>query len=137
MADNEAIVRAFLAAWSERDARKLADFFSEDTVVWNDARNTVRGREALHEHFGAHLSVITDCDIEVTQTAVSGNFVFTERVDRLTIAGAPITLPVTGVFEVNDAGEITAWRDYFDLSDVMRQLEAAGVPTDGTATPPA
>jgi len=28
MSDNETVVREFIAAWSEGDARKLADFFT-------------------------------------------------------------------------------------------------------------
>jgi uncharacterized protein (TIGR02246 family) len=56
MSDSEAVVRDFIAAWSEGDARKLADFFTEDAEVWNDGRNIVRGREAIHEHFTMQLS---------------------------------------------------------------------------------
>jgi len=130
MSDNETVVREFIAAWSEGDARKLADFFSEDAVVWNDGRNTVRGREAIHEHFTMQLSACTDCDFEITQTAVSGNTVFNERIDRMKIVGAPIELPVAGVFEVDDAGKLTAWRDYFDLNTVMTQVSAAGMGGD-------
>ena len=130
MSDNETVVREFIAAWSEGDARKLADFFTEDAVVWNDGRNTVRGREAIHEHFTMQLSACTDCDFEITQTAVSGNTVFNERIDRMKIVGAPIELPVAGVFEVDDAGKLTAWRDYFDLNTVMTQVSAAGMGGD-------
>jgi len=130
MSDNETVVREFIAAWSEGDARKLADFFTEDAVVWNDGRNTVRGREAIHEHFTMQLSACTDCDFEITQTAVSGNTVFNERIDRMKIVGAPIELPVAGVFEVDDAGKLTAWRDYFDLNTVMTQVSAAGIGGD-------
>ena len=133
MSDNETVVREFIAAWSEGDARKLADFFTEDAVVWNDGRTTVRGREAIHEHFAAQLSVCTDCEFEITETAVSGNTVFNERIDRMKIAGAPTELPVAGVFEVDEAGKVTAWRDYFDLNSVMTQLSAAGIGGDPSA----
>ena len=130
MSDNEAVVRDFIAAWSEGDARKLADFFTEDAVVWNDGRTTVRGREAIHEHFTMQLSGCTDCDFEITKTVASGNTVFNERIDRMKIVGAPIELPVAGVFEVDDAGKLTAWRDYFDLNTVMTQVSAAGIGGD-------
>lgn len=134
MTDKETIVREFIAAWSEGDARKLADFFTEDAVVWNDGRTTVRGREAINEHFKMQLTACTDCNFEITQSAVSGNVVFNERIDRMKIVGAPIELPVAGVFEVDDEGKLTAWRDYFDLNIVMATLSAAGIGGDQPAT---
>src|ERR1051325_588045 len=130
MTDKEAVVRGFLRSWGDGDARKLADFHSENAAVWNDARTTVRGREAIHEHYKLHLSVVTDCVIEVTALVVSGDTVFTERVDRMKVAGADLELPVAGVFEVDEAGKITAWRDYFDLLTVMEALKKAGVEVD-------
>ncbi|HLW18098.1 MAG TPA: SgcJ/EcaC family oxidoreductase [Actinomycetota bacterium] len=130
MSDNETVVRDFIVAWSQGDARKLADFFTDDAVVWNDGRTTVRGRDAIHEHFTMQLSACTDCDFEITQTAVTGSTVFNERIDRMKIVGVPVELPVAGVFELDDAGKLTAWRDYFDLSMLMTQLNAAGVGGD-------
>ena len=133
MADKEGVVLAFLAAWETGDARKLADFFADDAVVVNDVQTTVRGREAIYEHYNAQLSVITDCEFDILAVASIGNTVFTERIDRMKVTGAPIELPVAGVFEVDDAGKLTAWRDYFDLNTVMTQLNAAGVVGDPQA----
>jgi limonene-1,2-epoxide hydrolase len=130
MTDKETVVREFIAAWRESDARKLADFFTENAVVWNDGRTIVRGREAIHEHFKMQLTACTDCNFEITQSAVSGNVVFNERIDRMKIVRAPIELPVAGVFEVDDAGKLAAWRDYFDLNTVMAVLKAAGIGAD-------
>ena len=124
MTEKETVVRAFIDAWADGDAGKLADFFTEDAVVWNDGRTTVRGRDALQEHFKMQLTACTDCKFEILQSAVAGDLVFNERVDRMKIVGSPIELPVAGVFEVNDAGKIAAWRDYFDLNTVMEQVSA-------------
>jgi limonene-1,2-epoxide hydrolase len=49
------------------------------------------------------------------------------------IVGAPIELPVAGVFEVDEAGKLTAWRDYFDLNTVMTQVSAAEIGEDPNA----
>jgi limonene-1,2-epoxide hydrolase len=127
MSDKEAVVREFLARWDDGDARALADFFTDDAVVWNDTREYVRGRNAIFEHFKTQLLAVTDTDLEIRAVASTGNTVFTERIDRMKVVGVPIELPVTGVFEVNEAGKISAWRDYFDLNTVMTQLSAAGI----------
>ena len=140
MTDKETIVRAFLNAWGEGDARKLADYFTEDAVFQMMPRDAVHGRELIHEDFKAQLAWTTDCDFEVTTVATVGNTVFTERIDRMKVAAAPVELPVVGVFEVNDEGKFTAWRDYFDMNAVMTQLSAAGIAADadpqGPITPP-
>ena len=136
MSDKEVVVRGFLAGWRDGDARKLADFFTDDAAFQMMPRDEVRGREAIHEDFKAQLSWCTDCAFEITALAVSGNTVFTERIDRMKIAGAPVELPVVGVFEVDDAGKLTAWRDYFDMNAVMTQLSAAGIGGDPQGIPP-
>ena len=131
MTDKETIVRAFLADWSTGDERKLADYFTEDAVFQMMPRgDEVRGREAIHEDFKAQLSWCTDCAFEIIAFAVSGNTVFTERIDRMKITGAPVEVRVAGVFGVDDAGKLTAWRDYFDMNAVMTQLSAAGIGGD-------
>jgi len=49
----------------------------------------------------------------------TGN-VLTERTDRFLIKGKWVEVPVMGAFELRD-GKITAWRDYFDVNQVINQ----------------
>jgi limonene-1,2-epoxide hydrolase len=45
-----------------------------------------------------------------------------ERADVMRRKDAePISLPVTGVFEIED-GKIAAWRDYFDMATITSQF---------------
>ncbi len=39
----------------------------------------------------------------------------TERIDHFSKGGQTVSLPVMGIFDVQD-GVFAAWRDYFDLS---------------------
>jgi limonene-1,2-epoxide hydrolase len=138
MGDNAAIVREFLAAWGDGDARRLADYFTDDAVFQMMPRGeSVAGREAIHDDFKTQLDWVKDCDSEVKAVVSNDSTVFAERIDRMNIADAPIAIPVVGVFEFAADGKMTAWRDYFDMQQVMQQVAAAGVPTDGSATPPA
>ncbi len=57
----------------------------------------------------------------VRQTAV-GPIVMNERIDRFRIGETWIDLPVAGVFEVNDDGLISLWRDYFDMATMTDQV---------------
>ena len=44
---------------------------------------------------------------------------FVERLDRFSVGGKPVELPIAGVFEIRD-GKIAAWRDYFDMATWTR-----------------
>ncbi|HSV07975.1 MAG TPA: limonene-1,2-epoxide hydrolase family protein, partial [Candidatus Binatus sp.] len=61
-----------------------------------------------------------DLEAELLHVATLSNVVFTERVDRMTMAGKRVVLPCAGVMEIRD-GKIAAWRDYFDLATWQRQ----------------
>jgi limonene-1,2-epoxide hydrolase len=45
----------------------------------------------------------------------------TERVDHFLGNDGTLSLPVMGIIEVHD-GAITAWRDYFDLTQFTAQM---------------
>ena len=55
-----------------------------------------------------------------------GNVVYNERVDRFRFSGGWLELPVAGVFELDAAGKITLWRDYFDMASYQRQYAEVG-----------
>jgi len=46
--------------------------------------------------------------------------VFTERVDYSLRNGKWTPVPLVAVFELNEGGEITAWREYLDLANTAR-----------------
>jgi limonene-1,2-epoxide hydrolase len=49
--------------------------------------------------------------------------VFNERVDTLVMKnGKKADVRVAGMFELNDAGKIKVWRDYFDLATFTKQV---------------
>ena len=69
--------------------------------------------------------MVTDLDAVtfiVHREAATGNIVMNERTDRFVSADKQHDLPVTGVFEVNDDGEISLWRDYFDMAPVNAMM---------------
>ena len=60
---------------------------------------------------------------EILKSVHEGNFVFNSRVDTLTMKnGKKVELPVAGMFEIDSAGKIKVWRDYFDLKGFEKQL---------------
>jgi len=130
--ENESSVRDFLKAWDE--PKKLGDFFAEDSVFQMMARDPVHGRAAIAEELANQAAWATNFDLAVLNIASTGNVVLVERLDHFDMNGDTIKVPVVGVFECDDAGKFTAWRDYFDWDGMMQQVATAGIDTSAADT---
>ena len=119
MRDPETVVREFCSAWSRRSIDELLVYFTPDAVYHNMPLAPVSGLDGIREVLNLFVPPTEAIEFEVLHTAVRGNLVFTERIDRFTMGGRTIDLPVAGVFELRD-GRIAAWRDYFDLATWQR-----------------
>jgi len=120
--DAEKIVRDFCAAFGRQDLQEIVGFFSDDAVYHNIPMEPAVGRAAIEAVLAMFVAEGGDAEFELVHVASRGQAVLTERVDRLQVQGKPVEIRVMGTFELNDAGEITAWRDYFDLGQLMRQI---------------
>jgi limonene-1,2-epoxide hydrolase len=108
----EEVVRAELEAWSSLDVDQITAHFTPD-ATWFPAFTfpTYSGIEEIRQAVEGFVKDMTGFDAEIVYLAVTGNVVFTERVDRWSSRGKPREARGVGVFEV--AGDkITAWRDY-------------------------
>lgn len=106
-------VRAMLAAWSRLDPDEIASFFTDDIVYDNIPMRATHGQSELRALLAGLIATTGSHAYEVRQVASAGDLLFTERVDRYSLAGQPIALPVVGVFRV---------RDYFD-----KEMAGAGL----------
>ena len=122
MSNPESVVRAFCEAFTRQDIQELLGFFTEDAVYHNIPLAPAEGKPAIEATLKQFVDPSGRADFEIRHLAVAGRAVLTERVDRLTIGGKPVELPVMGTFEVDEAGKITAWRDYFDMGQLTSQL---------------
>lgn len=119
----ENIVRDFCKAFARQDLGELLGFFSEDAVYHNIPMDPPSvGKSAIETTLKMFVTEGGQGEFELVHLAVSGNVVLTERIDRLHVGGKPIEIKVMGTFELNDAGQITAWRDYFDMGQLMSQV---------------
>jgi limonene-1,2-epoxide hydrolase len=114
-------VTRFCDAWSRLDLDEIVGFLSDDAVYHNIPLDPVTGRDDIKATIAGFTGGVDRVEFEIRNTAVAGNVVLNERVDRFFGSGRTIELPVMGTFEVTD-GRITAWRDYFDLNQFMSQL---------------
>jgi limonene-1,2-epoxide hydrolase len=80
------------------------------------------GRDGLAATLRAFLDPALEVDWQLLRQVEVGSVVFNERLDRFRIGDGWLELPIAGVFEVDDTGRITLWRDYFDMGSYQRQM---------------
>lgn len=108
-------VDAFVAAWPTGDATPMAALFAEDASYRNGPHEPVHGRDAIAATLAGFMAMGGEVAVELIHVLADDHVVMTERIDHFVIHGKTYSLPVMGVFEV-DNGQIRAWRDYFDLA---------------------
>jgi limonene-1,2-epoxide hydrolase len=97
----------------------------------------IRGRKNILAEHRLMQEKVLDQKHEMKSWGSNGNTVFTERVDQSLRHGKWTPIPLVAVFELNDGGEIIAWREYLDLvntarshgmqvDDLMRSLKLPG-----------
>ncbi len=116
----ERVVSEFCAAWSRRDIDELLGYFTDDAVYHNMPMAPVQGDDAIRAVFDFFVTPAETIAWEIRHLAATGDVVLTERVDRFTMSGKQIELPIAGVFEIR-GGKLAAWRDYFDMTTWTRQ----------------
>jgi limonene-1,2-epoxide hydrolase len=126
MSPNTQRVRDFVAAWSRNDLDEIMGYFAPDAVYHNIPVDAVKGTDAIRKAIAAYSTTATEAEWVLHQIAENAHgVVLTERTDRFKIGGKWIELPVMGTFELRD-GLLTAWRDYFDMQQLVKQLPGAG-----------
>jgi len=122
------IVKAIIAAWSNKDVEAVLELITEDIVFFYAiGRAPARGKvemRALLEQLKGHQS---DLNWQIKNAAETGNVVMIEAVDQYTNpSGIIVQTPHMTTFEF-DGDLICGWRDYFDFSQLMR-LEQGEAP---------
>ena len=120
-AANDRLVRAFIAAWERRDTEHIVDAFADDGVYHSVPLTPIVGKDAIRQ-FVQGFEGRPPGTLEIHHQVASDRVVLHERTDRITLNGKPVTLPICGVFEIED-GRITAWREYFDLGPARAAYE--------------
>ena len=89
MADNEQVIRDFIAAWSRLDVEELVQYFCEDGTYYNMPTQPVTGHAALRPFISAFLKGWTSTEWDVLNLISKGDIVFAERLDRTLVGTKP------------------------------------------------
>jgi len=116
-----AIVESFFEAFHAKDLDRALAMMSDDVVYQNVPFPSDRGKPAVERTLRAFGKVMTGFEVRMKNIAARDGVVLTERVDVLTGPLVHLEIWVCGTFEVK-GGQITLWRDYFDLATAATQL---------------
>jgi limonene-1,2-epoxide hydrolase len=120
-AANDRLVRDFIAAWERRDSDFILDCFTEDAVYHSMPLSPIVGKTAIAAWVRGFEGTPSG-RLEIHHQVATDDVVMNERTDRITLNGHPVTLPISGVFEMR-GGRIRAWREYFDLTPAKAAYE--------------
>lgn len=82
------------------------------------------GPEGIKGLLGPMVGGIDEVEWVIHRQVADAGTVVNERTDRFRMGETWMELPVVGIFEVNDEGRISLWRDYFDMTTFSEQLAA-------------
>ncbi|WP_285709972.1 limonene-1,2-epoxide hydrolase family protein [Erythrobacter oryzae] len=120
MPDKLATVHRVISAIAAKDYDKALPFFTEDCEYTNLPMGSVIGPEGVRAVLEPFFAPTIENELVVLRSAVEGDAVFTERLDRHRLPRGWVELPVTGVFVFRER-KIAVWREYFDLGTLLRQ----------------
>jgi limonene-1,2-epoxide hydrolase len=114
------IVEGFLYAMQDEDWDTMAAAMDENIVYQNVGYPILNGRRRVVNLLRRGLDrPNAGFEVKIHRIAAEGSSVLTERTDVLIFGGLRVQFWVCGVFEVRN-GQITLWRDYFDVLDILK-----------------
>lgn len=122
----EQIVDEFIARIVTKNIDGACELVSDDLEYDNVPMGKNIGPDGLKAFLAPMVEGVEEVQFVIHRQTASGNVVMNERTDRFKVGEQWIDLPVAGVFEVNDDGRITLWRDFFDLATMMDQMAKLG-----------
>lgn len=122
------VVTAFFNAIEKLDYDNALKLVAPRCEYTNIPMATVHGPEGVRAVLEPFFAPTLSNEFRILRTCAQGGTVCVERLDRHQLGPDRwAELPVAGVVEV-DNGQITVWREYFDMATLVRQwpeLQAA------------
>lgn len=119
------IVHAFMNAMAVKDYDNGLRYIAANCEYDNVPMGKVTGPAGVRAVIEPFFAPTIENQLIVKREVAQGNTVVLERLDRHLLASGWVELPVTGIFEVEN-GQITLYRDYFDLSTIMSKWPQPG-----------
>lgn len=118
----EETVNEFIRRIVANDLESALEMVTDDVEYDNVPLGKNIGPDAMRAFLGAMSGNVDEVQFVIHRQTVTGNVVMNERTDRFRVGENWMDLKVAGIFEVNDAGQVTLWRDYFDMTEFNNEM---------------
>lgn len=126
----EDIVARFMALWgdgsdgSRPDVESILAMMSEDAEwqLWVPGGPVVKGKAALREEIHRQMGFATNNKCNIVNVVSNDRMVMQERSDFAIILGKPCPHQMVAIYELDEAGLITRWREYLDMADLEKKM---------------
>jgi limonene-1,2-epoxide hydrolase len=127
IADNADRVQKFLFALADEDFDTFESLAAPELIWQNVGLPSIRGRSRILKLLRGGQGKFGFA-VKFHRIAAEGGTVLTERTDAIILGPLRLQFWVCGTFEINDDGQITLWRDYFDMVDVLVKATLRALP---------
>lgn len=126
----EDIVARFMTLWGDGTAERKPDIdgilamMSEDAEwqLWVPGGPVVKGKAALREEIERQIRIATNNKCNIVNVVSNDRMVMQERSDFAIILGKPCPHQMVAIYELDEAGLISRWREYLDMADLTRKM---------------
>lgn len=119
----EETVNEFIRRIVANDLEAALDMVADDVEYDNVPIGKNIGPDAMRSFLGVMAGNVDEIEFVIHRQTVTGNVVMNERTDRFRVGGNWMDLKVAGIFEVDDDGRVTLWRDYFDMTEFNTEMQ--------------
>ena len=120
---NRDIVDKFFECWINGDIAGSMARCTDDVVWDNKPLKPLKGKPAIEAFLTKFAKGMSDIRYDIHYAMEQGDRLMLEGTENYTKNERRISVPYMASFEFRD-NRICAWRDYFDLASVERQLAA-------------
>jgi steroid delta-isomerase-like uncharacterized protein len=130
--EREELMRAYLGAWNDGDAERIASFFAGNAIYEDHgAAATALGRHGIRDHAARVHTGFPDLRFDLVRAAHGGDFTAGEWRSVMTHLGDFEGLAASGrvvrssgvdVATLDQSGLIVRLDSYYDGAEVMREL---------------
>jgi limonene-1,2-epoxide hydrolase len=113
--DTATLVDRFMATWERGEVEEMLAFFADDATYHNVPMEPAVGTDAIRALLTEFLGAMEGLRFDLHHQLSDGTVVIQERTDHFSINGEAMTLPICGVFQIED-GKIARWSEYFDMA---------------------
>ncbi|MFA5495219.1 MAG: limonene-1,2-epoxide hydrolase family protein [Porticoccaceae bacterium] len=118
------LISTVAKGWPE-DLDKTMSYLAENVVYQMAVPVTepLHGREAIRAEIQSMMDNYQSnrSEIFAIGSSADGKYVFTERLDQALTDKGWIQIPLVAVFELDSDNKVSAWREYMDMSSIIKQ----------------